>query len=166
MPVANPGFIAGVKNSISAGAANKGNSVQFTSEGPLSINGVPAYGVQHGLTLQNSKLVLCHTYLIAANRKLYLVLTQALDSSQVPALEAMATTFRFDTPPEIPVPPIPHRRLKMALAGCRRHHRRGRHQRRHLRVHAPPGIDGASVVTSLARCPLVAVGQGRVIDHG
>jgi hypothetical protein len=115
MPVTNPGFVAGVKNSISAGASNKGNSVQFTTEGPITLNGVPAYGIQHGLTLPNTRLVLCHTYLIAGNRKLYLILTQALDPGQVPALEAMATSFRFDTPPEIPVPPIPHRRLKIAL---------------------------------------------------
>lgn len=114
--VTNPGFIAGVKNSITASALSKGNSVQFTGEGPTTLNGVPAYLLQHGLTLPDAKQVLCHTYLIAGNRKLYLVLTQTIDAGQIPALDTMATTFRFDTPPEIPVPPVLHRRLKIALA--------------------------------------------------
>ena len=113
--VLNPSFVAGIKNSIASAATNKGNSVQFTSEGAISLNGVPAYVIQNGVTVPGPKLVLCHTYMVAANRKLYLMICQTLDPAQVPALEAVTSTFRFDTPPEIPPVPVLHRRLKLAL---------------------------------------------------
>jgi hypothetical protein len=115
MAVNNAAFIAQMKSTMSNSAAAKGNSVQFTSEGPIDLNGVPAYQIQDGVTLPDTKVVLCRTYLVPTHDKLYLILTQTVDPAQTPAIEAAATSFRFASPPPPPTPPISHRRLKIAL---------------------------------------------------
>lgn len=109
------GFISTLKDNISNQALSHGGQVQFTSEGKLSLNDVPAYLIQYTVTVSSHQM-LARAYAIAANGKLYLVMERTVDANADADLAAIANSLHFATPPELPKPPVSHRMLKIALA--------------------------------------------------
>jgi hypothetical protein len=113
--VDHPGLITNIKESISNLIAAKGGQVQFTGESKVNLNDVPAYLLQYTATLGGTHPMFARTYQIAANGKLYLISMRTVDATADGVLESIAHSLRFDTPPDLPKPPINHRTLKIAL---------------------------------------------------
>ncbi len=111
-----PGLNSNIKDSISNLIVSHGGQVQFTNEGRISVNDVPAYLIQYTITRGAAPPILARAYQLAANEKLYLISTRTVDPAGDADLAAIANSVRFAAPPELPTPPVSHRRLKIALA--------------------------------------------------
>jgi hypothetical protein len=112
----HPGLISSVKDSISNMIVARGGQIQFTSESKIDLNGVPAYQMQYTITSPSGQQVTARAYQLAANGKLYLISMRTLRPDGAADLDGIANSIRFSTPPELPKPPVSHRRLKIALA--------------------------------------------------
>ncbi len=110
-----PNLVTSTKDQISNQIAARGGQVQFTSEGRIDLNTVPAYLVQYTETTKSSKQIFTRLYQVAANGKLYLITLRTVDSASDPGLQTIAGSFRFDAPPTLPSPPVSHHWLKIAL---------------------------------------------------
>jgi len=109
-------LVANIKDDFSNQIISHGGQIQFTGEGKVQINDVPAYLIQYTATTSAPKPILARNYQVAANRKLYLITLRTVDASADGDLQAIANSFRFDSPPVLPTLPVSHRNLKIALA--------------------------------------------------
>jgi hypothetical protein len=112
---AQPELIAKTKEEISNNILSHGGQVQFTAESVTSLNAVPAYLIQFTETTSASKQIPARLYQVAANGKLYLISLRTLDPANDAELQAIANSFRFDTPPVLPVPHAPVHRIRYIL---------------------------------------------------
>jgi hypothetical protein len=116
-----PDVVAHTKESITNQILSRGGQVKFSAEMQVALNNVPAYLFQYTETTTSSKQVETRLYQLAANGKLYLISLRTLDPSSDAELESIANSFRFDSPPVLPVPAAaPPHRLRyylMAAAG-------------------------------------------------
>lgn len=112
-----PDLVGNIKDAITNQIVSHGGAVQFTSEGKVALNDVPAYLIQYTTTSSPSaKQVLGRSYEVAANGKLYLISLRTFDAASDGDLQGIANSLRFASPPVLPSPPVSHRWLKIALA--------------------------------------------------
>ena len=114
----HPGLVSSVKDSISNMIVSHGGQVQFTTDSKLSINTVPAYLIQYTATAPPAPPIQARAYQLAANGKLYLISGRAVNAAADADLATIVNSIIFTTPPELPTPPVRHRRLKIALAAA------------------------------------------------
>jgi len=101
--VGDPAFISGMKKGMIETASGQGTKIEFVGEDQVSLNNVPAYNVQYNAVLANGTTIFVRAYAIAANGKIYVISLQTLDSSLDYELQNIASTFKFMSPPELPV---------------------------------------------------------------
>jgi hypothetical protein len=111
-----PEFIASIKDNLSNQTLSHGGQIQFTDEGKLTLNDVPAYVVQYKATMPSGPPILGRNYQVAGNGKIYILALRSVDAMGDVDLQTIAGSFRFDSPPALPVPEAPHHRLRYYLA--------------------------------------------------
>ncbi|HEY8994013.1 MAG TPA: PsbP-related protein, partial [Lacunisphaera sp.] len=115
MQVAQPELIANIKDTLSNQVLSHGGQIQFTDEGKLEINGVPAYVIQYKATMPTGPATLARSYQVAGNGKIYLMAMRTVDPMADIDLQTIAGSFKFDAPPALPVPKPPVHRLRYYL---------------------------------------------------
>ena len=113
-----PEFIASIKDNLSNQTLSHGGQIQFTDEGKLTLNDVPAYVVQYKATMPSGPPILGRNYQVAGNGKIYILALRSVDAMGDVDLQTIAGSFRFDSPPALPVPEAPHHRLRYYLAAA------------------------------------------------
>jgi hypothetical protein len=113
-----PEFIASIKDNLSNQTLSHGGQIQFTDEGKLTLNDVPAYVVQYKATMPSGPPILGRNYQVAGNGKIYILALRSIDAMGDVDLQAIAGSFRFDSPPALPVPEAPRHRLRYYLAAA------------------------------------------------
>ena len=101
---ATPDDIEAMKQGLLAKAAKQGVPLHVIDAGPRQINGVPAGFVQTEQDFPGGHVIYSRAYDLAADGKLFLLTLDATDKRTDPALQAMAESFRFNRPPEVPGP--------------------------------------------------------------
>jgi hypothetical protein len=117
---AQPELVANIKDNLSNQILSHGGQVQFTDEGKLSIGDVPAYVIQYKATMASGPAMVGRNYQVAGNGKLYILALRTIDPTGDVDQQTIAGSFRFDSPPVLPVPEAPHHHLRyylMAAAG-------------------------------------------------
>ena len=113
-----PGLIANIKDNLSNQTLSQNGQVQFTDEGKLNINDVPSYVVQYKATMPSGPAIVGRNYQLAGNGKIYILAMRTIDPMGDVDLQTIAGSFRFDSPPALPVPEAPHHRLRYYLAAA------------------------------------------------
>ena len=117
---AQPELITNIKDNLSNQILSHGGQIQFTDEGKLNLNDVPAYVVQYKATMTSGPPILGRNYQVTCNGKLYILAMRTIDPTGDIDLQTIAGSFKFDTPPALPVPEVRHHHLRyylMAAAG-------------------------------------------------
>jgi hypothetical protein len=102
--VETPDFVKGFKEGMSKKIVDDGGSVGFTQEGPLSIHGVPFYGVQGVFKPATGNATYFHSYVTAANGKAYIFELLSLDSNMDSQFNDIANSIVFQGTPVVPDP--------------------------------------------------------------
>jgi hypothetical protein len=113
-----PGLIVNIKDNVSNQTLSHGGQIQFTDEGKLTLNDVPAYVIQYKATMPSGPPILGRNYQVAGNGKIYLLALRSVDAMGDVDLQTIAGSFHFDSPPALPVPEAPHHRLRYILAAA------------------------------------------------
>jgi hypothetical protein len=113
----DPVLLANLKANVNRIAAAHGHLVTFIADQDLQLNGVPAHVTQYTLA-GNGSVWLCRFYSMVGNGRLYLVRTQAAGADQDQALDRIAASLHFDSPPTMPVRPWGRRKIAMVAALC------------------------------------------------
>jgi hypothetical protein len=111
-------LIANIKDNLSNQTLSHGGQIQFTDEGKLSLNDVPAYVVQYKATMTSGPPILGRNYQVAGNGKIYILALRTVDNMGDVDLQTIAGSFHFDSPPVLPVPEAPKHRLRYYLAAA------------------------------------------------
>jgi hypothetical protein len=112
MQATHPDLVANIKENLTNQTLSHGGQIQFTSEGKVSLNDVPAYLIQYTVTTPSSPRppMTARNYQVAANGKIYLLSLRTVTATGDADLQAIANSFRFDSPPVLPAPRMfPHR---------------------------------------------------------
>ena len=101
--VGDPAFVSGMKKGMVETAARQGTKINFVGEGQVSLNNVPTYTVQYNAVLDNGTTFFVRAYAFAANGKIFVISLRTLDSTLDYELQNIASSFKFTSPPELPV---------------------------------------------------------------
>jgi hypothetical protein len=115
MLASQPDLITNIKDNISNQVLSHGGQVQFTGEGKVNLNDVPAYLIQYTATGTSSPQLTARSYQIAANGKLYVISLRTVNAAADADLQAIANSFHFDSPPVLPTPQVPVHRIRYYL---------------------------------------------------
>jgi len=97
-------YVKGVKEGMTSQADNIRATVEFSSEGPVTLNGVPTYQVQSKMTFPNLRISYQRIYPIAANGHIYALTLQSMDPGMDAEFQSIANSFKFDSSPTLPDP--------------------------------------------------------------
>jgi len=108
-------MVGNFKHGISDKSTQAGSTVTFGDEGPLTLGGAPAYQIQAQSTSSQNTTTSVHFYLVDANASFYVLLLVSNGSTWDPQLQAVADSFRFTSPPRMPVSTFERRAYKLGL---------------------------------------------------
>lgn len=100
--VDNSRYFVDLERDLLEKSAKSGTSIKIIDSGPRNLNGVPAAFMESEEVFSGNMTVYDLVYHLAANGKFYHLTLDTRDSFQVPALEKIAESLRFDHPPAIP----------------------------------------------------------------
>lgn len=104
--VDNSRYFVDLERDLLEKSAKSGTSIKIIDSGPRNLDGVPAAFMESEEVFPGNLTVYDLVYHLAANGKFYHLTLDTRDSFQVPALEKIAESLRFDHPPVIPPLPV------------------------------------------------------------
>ncbi|HUB66123.1 MAG TPA: hypothetical protein VL981_01405 [Candidatus Methylacidiphilales bacterium] len=100
--VSNPIFIKGIKHGMQVTAQKQGVTMQFSSEGPVTLGGVSAYYLRGAADAPDTGPYYLRCYTWAGNAKLYTLTLQSNDKAADATLQGIAESLAYQSLPAQP----------------------------------------------------------------